>query len=277
MILERVFSKTTLQSFVNTGKSEVYINAIKRYIENPEDKTNSECISELYEYARKNVPIEYCYKNTLLNRLLLDARHNLKTTTALSELPIGRSIADFVLINGKGVVYEIKTELDNLDRLSSQITDYYKAFKYVYVVTASSCVKKILSRLENSPVGLVELSRNGKLNEIKKANQFDEKLDYETMFRILRKKEFESILTNHFGVQPCENAFTYYKECLSKFSTIQMNELHKEFETILKKRMRIEMELYDGIPEEMHHLITFSNLKNVEIERLKSFLGTKGA
>lgn len=277
LILERVFSKTTLKNFINTGKSEVYVNAIRRYIENPEDKTNSECISELYEYARKNVPIEYYYKNTLLNRLLLNGRHNLKTTVALSELPIGRSIADFVLINGKGVVYEIKTELDNLDRLAGQIADYYKAFEYVSVVTASSCVKKILNRLEDSPVGVFELSGNARLKEIKKANKFSEKLDYETMFRILRKKEFELILTKHFGTQSCENAFTYYRECLCKFSTIRMDILHKEFESVLKKRMRIEMSLYDGIPDEMYHLVTFSQLKISEIARLKNFLDKKEA
>ena len=37
------------------------------------------------------------------------------------------------MINGRGVVYEIKTDLDNLLRLENQIRDYYKVFSYVYV------------------------------------------------------------------------------------------------------------------------------------------------
>lgn len=45
------------------------------------------------------------------------------TTTALTEIAIAKSKADFVLINGKAVVYEIKTELDNLERLSAQVDD----------------------------------------------------------------------------------------------------------------------------------------------------------
>ena len=59
----------------------------------------------------------------------------MNTTTALTEIPIAKSKADFVLINGKAVVYEIKTELDNFDRLENQINDYYKAFDHVAVVT----------------------------------------------------------------------------------------------------------------------------------------------
>lgn len=41
---------------------------------------------------------------------------------ALTELPIGDSKADFIMINGRGVVYEIKTDLDNLNRLNSQLS-----------------------------------------------------------------------------------------------------------------------------------------------------------
>lgn len=55
---------------------------------------------------------EYFYKNTIFNQLLVQ-KHDLYNTAALTELPIADSKADFVMINGKGVVYEIKTDLDN--------------------------------------------------------------------------------------------------------------------------------------------------------------------
>ena len=32
------------------------------------------------------------------------------------------------MITGRGVVYEIKTDLDNLIRLENQLKDYYKVF-----------------------------------------------------------------------------------------------------------------------------------------------------
>ena len=55
----------------------------------------------------------------------------------------------FVLINGKAVVYEIKTELDNLERLESQIDDYYKAFEHVAVVTYEKNLKQLKKVLDN--------------------------------------------------------------------------------------------------------------------------------
>ncbi|MBC8060944.1 MAG: sce7726 family protein, partial [Clostridiaceae bacterium] len=51
--------------------------------------------------------------------------------------------ADFILINGSAVVYEIKTELDTLDRLDSQIENYYKAFTKVCVITSESNYNKV--------------------------------------------------------------------------------------------------------------------------------------
>ena len=58
--------------------------------------------------------------NTLLNKLLVGI-HNVNTTTTLSQIRIGHSIADFAMINGEGQVYEIKSGLDNFDRLYDQL------------------------------------------------------------------------------------------------------------------------------------------------------------
>lgn len=54
---------------------------------------------------------EYVYKNVLLNRIVM-GRHSTRTSTAFTEVPIGDSIADFLIINGKATVYEIKTDLE---------------------------------------------------------------------------------------------------------------------------------------------------------------------
>ena len=64
----------------------------------------------LYKQLLRHYRNEYVYKNTLFNKLVLGI-HSLNTTSAIVELPIVDSIADFILFNGKAVVYEIKTEL----------------------------------------------------------------------------------------------------------------------------------------------------------------------
>ena len=61
-----------------------------------------------------------------------------------------------MLINGKAVVYEIKTELDNLERFGSQIDDYYKAFDHVAVVTYEKNLQRLCKCMDNidKPVGI---------------------------------------------------------------------------------------------------------------------------
>lgn len=50
------------------------------------------------------------------------------------EMSIGDSRIDICRINGKLCAYEIKTEYDNYDRLSSQMSDYFKSFEKVYII-----------------------------------------------------------------------------------------------------------------------------------------------
>lgn len=50
------------------------------------------------------------------------------------EMSIGDSRVDICRINGKLCAYEIKTEYDNYDRLSSQMSDYFNSFEKVYII-----------------------------------------------------------------------------------------------------------------------------------------------
>lgn len=110
-----------------------------------------------YEYRN-----EYYYKNTILNQLLIK-KHDLYNTAALTELPIGNSKADFIMINGRGVVYEIKTDLDNLIRLEDQLKDYYKVFSYIYVVVGNKQLPHVKEFLKDQKVGIYELTASGRL------------------------------------------------------------------------------------------------------------------
>ena len=104
ILLNRFFTRNTFKQVIDDGESPAYIAAIRRYIVDSTKKTNGECISEIYQHLKKEYQNEYFYKNTLLNKLLLGI-HSPRTTTALTEVPVGNSKADFILINGKAVVY----------------------------------------------------------------------------------------------------------------------------------------------------------------------------
>ena len=102
ILLNRFFTRNTFKQVIDDGESPAYIAAIRRYIVDPTGKTNEECISEIYQHLKKEYQNEYYYKNTLLNKLLLGV-HSPRTTTALTEVPVGNSKADFILINGRAM------------------------------------------------------------------------------------------------------------------------------------------------------------------------------
>lgn len=126
----------------NSSNNATYRAVVQRFIDDPENRDNGKLISEIYHFMSKSYRNEYFYQNTLLNKLLL-GRHSLNTTIALTQIPISKSKADFILINGKAIVYEIKTELDTFERLETQLRDYYKAFDHVCVVTSEGQYDKL--------------------------------------------------------------------------------------------------------------------------------------
>ncbi|WP_242647703.1 sce7726 family protein [[Ruminococcus] torques] len=244
-ILNKFFSRNTFRHCYEDGYDKVYGQVIRRYVDNGVGKTNLELVSEVYNVLKDEYRNEYYYKNTLLNKLLLGV-HSINTTTALTEIPIAKSKADFVLINGKAVVYEIKTELDNFDRLESQISDYYKAFDHVAVVTCIENVPVLQKKIEviGKPVGIYVLQKRGTIKTIQKPEIYRDSLDTSILFKILRKQEYEEIVLKKYGYLPVVSAFEYYSECKKMFLEIPLEEAYLSVLKLLKKRAKIVKEDY---------------------------------
>ena len=271
--LNRIFTRNMLRHFINGKVDNVYSSVVRHYINNADQKSNRELISEIYCELKNAYRNEYFYKNTLLNKLLLGV-HSVNTTTALTEMSIAKSKADFVLINGKAVVYEIKTELDNLERLSSQIDDYYKAFDHVAVVTHENNLLQLQNVLESidKPVGIYILQRNGKLSTIRKPQRYTGALDREVVFKLLRKSEYEEIITQRYGYLPEVTQFRYYSTCKKMFLQIPIEESYLLVLRILKKRMQLEKEAFVKIPYELKFLAYFMGLTYDDYQKLETFL-----
>ena len=247
---------------------ESFSKCVKRYIKT-EEATIGEAISEIYHFMDCEYRNEYFYKNTILNQLLIK-KHDLYNTAALTELPIGDSKADFIMINGRGVVYEIKTDLDNLLRLENQIKDYYKVFSYVYVVVGNKQLSHVKEFLKNQKVGIYELTASGKLVCRKKALCNKENLSYEAMFQVLRKAEFESILLKHFNKLPEVNSFQYYRECQKWLERVNIITLQKDVMKCLKARtlMLVENKLEEKVPYELRFYAYFSKRINSNYQEI---------
>lgn len=271
LILNRLFTKNTINKWV-TQSNVAYLNIIERFAETSECTLNRNIISKIYNIMSKSHRNEYIYKNTLLNKLLL-GRHSVNTTTALTEVPVEKSKADFILINGKAIVYEIKTELDNLDRLVGQLNDYYKAFENVCVVTSDSNCNRVLSLLQDTNVGVCTLTKRNTISTKKEPITDNSKLDMNTMFKILRKQEYENILLKHCGELPLTKPVEYYKACLKLFKTIEATQAYNYMVMELKKRSSInKKEFKNKVPYELKFLVYFSDYKLNDYLMLEEFL-----
>lgn len=273
-ILNSFFSRNTLRQCIETGTDNNYKQVVQKFIKKDKaKKTNLELISDVYQVLVDEYRNEYYYKNTLLNKLLLGV-HSINTTTALTELAIANSKADFVMINGKAVVYEIKTELDNLERLENQINDYYKAFDHVAVVTYLDNLTTIERMLDNisKPIGIYVVYKKGIIKTIRKPEVYRDSLDIDVIYKLLRKNEYEEILLKYYGELPQVSEFMYYKYCRDFFLQIPIESLYIDFLKILKRRAVVIKEEYEKIPYELKFLTYFMKFKTKDYIRLESFL-----
>lgn len=218
-------------------KKEVQRVFSKSYMRRHSLEEWSEQATEAYNFLRSFYRNEYFYKNTIFNRHVLGKR-SLRTTTALQELRVGRSLADVVVINGQATVYEIKSEFDSFQRLSSQLQDYYKMFGYVYIVTSESQLEAALKFTEGTPTGVYVVTRQEYLSERKKAiwdNRYFCKME---MYRTLRKYEREAVIQQCGHHLPDVAPVYYFQACYQLWEQIPMTTLHREFLKQLKQRQQ---------------------------------------
>lgn len=274
IVLNRVFTRNTLLELLSGENCDTYDAVIRNYVKDASEKSNERIFCEIYRFLETTYQNEYYFKNTLLNKLLLGV-HSTNTTTALTEVPVAKSKADFILINGKAVVYEVKSALDNFERLRSQLSDYYKAFSYVSVITCEDSYHTLSKILEGTPTGICVLTKRKQISQRKVAEEYTNNLDSTTIFKVLTKPEYETILLDVFGNLPKTSQFEYYRTCKKLFCSIDIQEAHKLFTAILKKRNSINAEKYKAVPYELKYLVYFSKLNDESYDRLFNFLRQK--
>lgn len=270
-ILNRLFTRNIFEKLLRYQTEKVYNIIVSQYCLDISKKKNIILLKYLYEYMSKNYRNEYIYQNTLFNKILL-GRHSLNTTTALTQIPIGKAKADFIMINGKAVVYEIKTELDSFDRLETQIDNYYKGFNSVCVVTCEKNFEKLLKLLKDTKIGIYVLTNKNTLSLRKKIEEHNEALDHEVIFKYLRKNEFENILMTQFKKLPETTPVFYYTKCLEWIKQIDIVTFYNLGLKELKKRKNINNELFKEVPYELKSLIYFYNPSLKQYYDLNNFL-----
>ncbi len=258
--LASIYSKKNIERII---KKYDYYKDLRAVNENIEE------LQESYKIMKKSYRNEYFYKNSLFNKLVL-GKYNLNTTFAMNEVTINKSKADMIIVNKKlPVVYEIKTELDNFDKLEHQIIDYYKVASLVYVITAENCFYPLYRILKDTKVGIYVLTNRNTLSLKKKAEGNEEFLNHKTLFKLLRKSEYEKIVMGYFGYLPDVNAFEYYTECLKLFMQIDILDVQKlVFDEIWEREEEFVKESIQIIPYELRWLIYSSKFNKTVYKKI---------
>lgn len=227
-----------------------------------------------YKLLLKGYRNEFIFKNILFNKLLLGI-HSPNTSTVINELRVGKSIADFVLFNGEAHIYEIKTGLDNLEKLSKQINDYKQFSSKISIVCDSEETEKVSRRYDSTNIGIIELTKRNTLRTVKAANRDSERLCFKTLFKTLRKKEVEDLLVDYFGFGIAVPNTKFFS---TSFELVRNNIPILEFQSIvfeiLKKRKPANQDSLklEEVPNELNFLCYSQNLSSKGYERLSKIL-----
>lgn len=271
--LSQIFSTANFNKIV---RKKDYVNTferIKKHTTFSNSITNLELLDNVYNELLESYRNEYVYKNTLINKKLIK-KYSLKSTIALNEFKIGSSIADFVLLNGKARIFEIKTELDGLDKLEKQISDYYSFATDVYIVASSKHIEKLIELYKETKVGIIELTKKNNLKEIKPSLSNIDCLDHSVIFKSLRKSEYINVLkANSIEIPKVPNTLIF-KECLNLSKNINIVDFQKSTIKELKKRNIKNPELLkdNRVPNSLKHICYSLNFSKPEYEELNSFL-----
>lgn len=208
-------------------------------------------LAKLYSFLCKYHRNEYVYKNELFNKILLGI-HSPRTSTAFEEFAIANSIADFIVLNGSASVYEVKTDLDNFQRLEAQVIDYYSAFDRVTIVCGPKSIDALMNRYGDSTLGILELTDRKTLHWCKKPDSVVDRLNHLSLFNMLRKAERGVVLEELEVKVPNVAPVFYAKESFDRFSIVPMSELYPKCLEVLKRRGDdVDAEAVCSLPREL--------------------------
>jgi hypothetical protein len=174
---------------------------------------------ELHKQFNDLLISSYSGESTIKYLLFREFLH--KNVTAAFEMRVDSSRVDFLAINGDARSFEIKSGLDNLNKLSKQSLDYSKAFDYNFIVVDKKHLERALNIVPNH-YGVWYYNSTKK--HVYRQAKLSKSLDAEFQLSLLTQKELKA------GFK-CFRASK--GDILTNFSS---EEINSNFKLILKSR-----------------------------------------
>lgn len=273
----RLFSAGVVRQLAMRGRSPL-LSRLVREAGMTESLTVTDPLRVLFDAAfhvlRRHYRSDYVYRAALTHNVLLGV-HSLRTATMLNEFRVGACKADVVVLNGTSTVYEIKSELDNLDRLGKQVEEYRSVFARVNVITAERHASRVLKGVP-ADVGVLVLTRRGRISTVQKAQENVRKLVPEKVFASLQLAESRRILElNGFEVPSVPNTELYAVQ-REMFLDLSPSAVHEALLAVLKETRSNQSlaSLLDSVPSSLQPALLAARLRPAEHGRLSAALDT---
>jgi hypothetical protein len=190
---------------------------------------------------------DYVYRAAIASKLFL-GRHSPNSTTLLPELRVDNCKADLVMLNGTSAVYEIKTERDKTDRLSSQLDAYLRMFDKIYVVTDEKHLHSV-QQIAPNKVGILLLTPQFTIREFRPAMSNLLNVDCGVIFDTFRKEEWIEATRLQCGKIPDVRPLDLFDACRDLFTRVRPNNAHDMMVKLLKRRRQIRKVDFAEIPD----------------------------
>lgn len=244
--IAKIFSSSNIQS-VSEGDFSLVSRVAKCYQERFDDTfTVGSVFNFCYGLLSKEYRNEYYYKNSIARKILI-GRHSVKNSTMFTEFRVGVSKADCVIVNGISTCYEIKTDYDNLNRLTSQLESYVKIFDKVIVVVSE---KHLDSVLNSAPelVGVILLNKKGAFQEKRAAQLIDTNIDVKVLMRSLRREEYVGLTEALYGIAPNVSNTEIFRECERLLTLATNDRVRKEFRRVIRRTRALDENFILSLP-----------------------------
>ncbi len=269
----RIFSSAQLQAIARGDMSFVQKIASKLdlSITTNEQLTLERVFEDIFSRMLKGYRNEYVFKNRLIESVFLKKYTN-SDATLITELRVGRSVADAVLVNGSSTCFEIKTEYDSLNRLPEQISSYRKLFDKIVVIAAESHVQNLLEQVPDD-IGLSLLTKNGALKVIRKpTDHSSERIDTTVLTSTLRLKELEKLTKSLTREKLPSSNIEVYQFCNDIIANADPSLVRQGFRKVLKTCRKQNTELLSNVPKCLKNALVSYNFTAKERNSLLSHL-----
>lgn len=134
---------------------------------------------------------------TILHSYLSEQNKSIKDTIIVDELNVKNGLAriDVAVINGSIHGYEIKSEVDTLNRLSNQIEHYNSSLEKITIAVNSNHKEKVFDIVPDW-WGIIEIDKNAELAELRES-EVNPVLNISDLLLLLWKDEMIKILEKY--------------------------------------------------------------------------------